>query len=185
MAVLALLAVAALFMGFFYLRSSSKIELVNESKYYKIQFGNIKLLEKYMDEWGVWKEKNTRLSDLVPYETVKKIKIYITDKPQSLLVVSKKPQLGSILTNNEILHSVNGLVDSDGTYHIYVYLSPDLRSHPLEYINRAFTRSLTDILYGSTHTLLSRQDQMNNIEPANDEMSINMNNYPIKVTVRK
>lgn len=129
-----------------YFYSLKQISVVNHSKIYIIEYRETPAFNEYLEKWGFWEKDKIYLDIYKKKYTIKKIKIYITDRVQPYYKFEWSEK-------GMVLSSINEYVDDDGTLHIQLHLNSSLPTIESDkYIKDLLTFNLISRIYVMTHS---------------------------------
>lgn len=140
-----LLAIVIPVVFYFISIAQKPIEIVNNSKYYRVDHHTSREFNEYLDKWDFWGRDKVYLGTHGKKYTVKKIKIYLTDtrQPYYEIRLSDGTVFGSSMSEN---------VDDRGTLILKIYMNPEVISvKNQEYLTNLFLFSVVSRLYAISH----------------------------------
>lgn len=141
--ILTLIAVAVFIYIFPSILLQRQIEVVDKSQVYDIKYNHSAVFNKYLADWGIWKQKNFSLNGRI-YYTIKKIRIILIDEDEGIYKLSND--------KSEISSSATASVVSNGVLEVGLYLNPLLaKKYDVDRLNRTAFFPLLKQLFNPVH----------------------------------
>jgi len=140
--------------------TSQKIQIENQSRFYKAEYHSSKKFIERLNQWNIWGENSIRINKGVITYTIKKIKIILSDQKQTLYSFKS--------SSGDSLWSTNASVSKD-TLIIVVNLKKDAENDPM-YSTRSKDKILDDIFFAAIVQTLYQSSHGSSLNAANQKI---------------
>lgn len=149
-----------------------KIEVVNKSKYYEVEYRTSGTFMNILNDWGVWRENNIGPENQSGLYSINKVIVVITNATQSA-------------TDIEPLSKATSKIDNYGNLSIEISLSSELKQSPEVNKNDLVLHSVLERLYVSSHRNYTQETKNREITKALTEIRNAKVNEPFIVNTKE